>query len=155
MNITGTWKGEYTFEEMDPADAGGKYMAGHVVNFTMQLKQGWLGMVSGTVQQDVRTGFAEAGTVRGRVKGNVFGFKKHFPVFRLIHENSRLTLEQWADRHKVVIDTNRPHPAILYMGDISDDGQTIEGRWRWGVHPSRSRAAISNCRFPRLAARGR
>ena len=130
MNITGTWKGEYVFEEMDEKEGGGKHMAGQVVHFTMTLKQGWLGMVSGTVQEDVRTGFAEAGVIKGKVKKNVFGFKKLMPVLRMIRENSRLTLEQWAERHKMVMDTSRGHPAILHMGDISADGQTMEGRWR-------------------------
>jgi hypothetical protein len=130
MNITGTWKGEYIFEEMDEKEGGGKYMAGQVVNFTMTLKQGWLGMVSGTVQDDARAGFPEKGAVKGRVKKNEFGFRKLMPVMRMIHENSRLTLEQWADRHKMVMDTNRGHPAILHMGEISADGETMEGRWR-------------------------
>ena len=126
MNVSGTWKGEYTFEETE----GAKGVAGHVVPFTLTLKQGWLGMISGTVQDDTRAGFPEAGTVKGRLKKRTLGFRRHHPVFRLMHESSRITLEQWADRHKVVVDLVRAHPAILHMGDLSEDGRTLKGRWR-------------------------
>jgi len=126
MNISGNWEGEYVVDESDAAPQ----VAGEVVRFTMTLKQGWLGMVSGTVQDDVRTGFPEAGTIKGRIKGETFGFKKLQPKLRLMHERSRLGLEQVADRYKVVIDTGRAHPAILHMGKVSADGKEMEGKWR-------------------------
>ena len=128
MNLTGIWKGEYTFEE--GRDGGGAQVAGHVVNFTIEMKQGWLGTVSGTVQDDARNGFPEAGTIRGRLKGNVLTFRRHMPVMRLMHERNRMTVEQLAERHKIVLDTVPPHPSVLHAGDLSEDGKTIEGRWK-------------------------
>ncbi len=127
MNVTGAWKGEYTFEET--AEGGGKEVAGTVVTFTLQLKQGWLGAVSGTIKEDPRVGFAEEGTVKGHLKGKVLSFDKLMPVPRLINEKSRLTLEQWTERHKIVMDLNEPHPKIGHIGDVSEDGNTIEGTW--------------------------
>lgn len=126
MNVTGTWTGEYAFDENPEAPR----VAGQVVQFSMTLKQGFLGFVTGTIQDDPRSGFPEPGTVHGRLKGNTLGFKKIQPKMRLIHESSRLTLEDWADRQKVVIDTARAHPAALHMGKLSEDGQSMEGRWR-------------------------
>jgi hypothetical protein len=127
MNITGKWKGEYTFEET--TDGGEKKVLGKVVPFTMELKQGWLGGFSGTMQDDAREGFAEQGTIRGRVKGNVMSFEKIQPTLRLIHEPSRMTLEQLGDRHNLVLDTKVPHPKIRHIGDISADGKSVEGTW--------------------------
>ena len=127
MNVTGTWKGEYAFEETD--EGGGKHVAGTIVTFTMTLKQGWLGGFSGTVQDDARSGFAEQGSIKGKLSGKVMSFEKQMPVLRLIHERSRLSLEQWAERKKVVMNTTIPHPKIRYLGDISEDGNTVEGTW--------------------------
>jgi hypothetical protein len=145
MNVSGAWKGQYTFEEVKPKeDAGDKpamsptgplptvspLVIGTTVNFTLELKQGWLGNVSGTITEDPRTGFPEPGKIKGRCKGNILDFRKYMPVVRMIHEPSRLTLEQWAERRKMVVDATLAHPSILYMGDISDDGNTVEGTWR-------------------------
>jgi len=127
MNITGTWKGEYAIEET--SEGGGKAVAGTVVGFTMELKQGWLGSVTGTIKEDDRMGFAEKGEIKGKLRGNVFTFDKLMPVFRLIHERSRLTLEQWAERYKVVMASDEPHPKIGHIGDVSPDGKSMEGTW--------------------------
>ena len=63
MNVTGTWKGEYAFEESE--EGAGKSVAGTVVTFTLKIKQGWLGSFAGTIQEDPRTGFPEPGEVKG------------------------------------------------------------------------------------------
>jgi hypothetical protein len=127
MNVTGKWKGEYVFEE---TTAGGeKKVLGTVVPFTMELKQGWLGTFTGSVQDDPRSGFAERGRIRGRLKGAVMTFEKIQPKLRFIHEPARTTLEQFADRYKLVLDTNVPHPKIRHIGDLSADGNSVEGTW--------------------------
>ena len=127
MNVTGTWKGEYAFEETE--SGAGKAVAGHVVTFTLKLKQGWLGSFSGTIQEDPRAGFAEPGEVKGKVKGNLIVFEKFMPRLRLIHEHGMVKLEQWAERRKVVMDTDIPHPKVRHLGDMSPDGNSAEGTW--------------------------
>jgi len=127
MNITGTWKGEYSFEET--TGGGEKRVLGTVVAFTMQLKQGWLSSISGTVQDDPRQGFAEEGVIKGKLKGNVMTFEKLQPIMRMIHEPSRMSIEQLAERYKVVMDTKIPHPKIRHIGDVSADGNSAEGTW--------------------------
>jgi hypothetical protein len=127
MNVTGTWKGEYTFEEAE--GGAGKAVAGTVVTFTLKLKQGWLGSFSGTIQEDPRSGFPEAGEVKGKVKGTVIIFEKSMPKLRLIHEHGMVSLEQWAERRKVVMDTDMPQPKIRHLGDFSADGNSAEGTW--------------------------
>jgi hypothetical protein len=132
MDINGAWHGEYTYEVEEGQETELKGVIGSVVAFTLQLKQGWLGSVSGTVQDDARTGFPEQGTIKGKLKGDVLTFTRQMPVLRLMHEVGRLTLEQWAERRKMVIDVTKPHPPIRFSGDISEDGQTIDGLWRSG-----------------------
>ena len=127
MNVTGTWKGEYAFEESE--EGAGKSVAGTVVTFTLKIKQGWLGSFAGTIQEDPRTGFPEPGEVKGKVKGAVISFEKSMPKLRLIHEHGMVALEQWAERRKVVMDTDMPHPKIRHLGDFSADGNSAEGTW--------------------------
>jgi hypothetical protein len=127
MNVTGTWKGEYIFEETK--DGGSRLVVGTVVEFTMELKQGWLGMVNGTITEDATVGFAEPGVIKGRLKERVLVFEKLMPKMRMIHEKSRMTLEQIADRYGVVMDTDTKHPKIRHIGDLSEDGKTMEGTW--------------------------
>ena len=127
MNITGTWKGEYSFEET--TGGGEKRVLGTVVPFTMQLKRGWLSSISGTVQDDPRHGFAEEGVIKGKLKGNVITFEKIQPILRMMHEPSRMNLEQFGERHKIVMETKIPHPKIRHIGDISADCNSVEGTW--------------------------
>ena len=131
MDVSGTWKGEYTFEEGEEGE--GRAVAGNVVTFTMKLKQGWFGSFTGTVQDDPRTGFQEEGTIKGKVRpgkdGPVMVFEKMMPMLRLIHESSRITLERWAERLNVVMGTKIAHPKIRHIGDLSADGKTVDGTW--------------------------
>ena len=127
MNVTGTWKGEYIFEETK--DGGSRLVVGTVVGFTMELKQGWWGVLSGTIQEDPEVGFPEKGAIKGRLKDRVLIFEKIMPKLRMIHEKSRKTLEHIADRYTIVIDTDTPHPKIRHIGDLSGDEKTIEGTW--------------------------
>jgi hypothetical protein len=127
MNVTGTWKGEYVFEETK--DGGSRYVAGTVVPFTVHLKLGWFGSLAGTVKEDPDTGFPEEGQIKGKIKGSVLIFEKLMPKMRLMHEKSRMTLEQIAERSSFVLDTDHPHPPIRHIGDLSPDGNAIEGTW--------------------------
>jgi hypothetical protein len=127
MNVTGTWKGEYVFEETK--DGGSRLVAGTVVSFTMELKQGWWNMFTGTIQEDPEAGFPEKGAIKGRLKERVMIFEKIMPKLRMIHEKSRLNLEQLADRYTIVIDTDTPHPKIGHIGDLSADEKSAEGTW--------------------------
>ena len=127
MNITGTWKGEYIFEETK--DGGSQAVVGTVVAFKMELKQGWLGSVTGTISEDPDTGFPEKGTIKGKLKEKVFVFEKMMPQMRLIHEKSRKSIAQIADQFNLVMDTEHPHPKVRHIGDMSADEKTIEGTW--------------------------
>lgn len=129
MNVSGTWTGEYIFDEA-ASDKEAKGVAGHVIQFEMNLQQGWLGMLSGSVKDDARTGFAEEGKVKGKVKGDWIEFRRLMPVTRMLHEAGRITLERWAERRKVVMDTDRAMPPILFQGKLSADGKSVEGAWR-------------------------
>ena len=121
----------------------------------MQLKQGWLG-ISGTVQDDPRAGFPEQGIIKGKLrKGSkgedVFVFEKIMPMLRIIHESGMVTLEVWADRRKVVMDTKLPHPKIRHIGDISADGNTMEGTFLMEEEAIPVPGSHESLMLPRLA----
>lgn len=129
MNVSGTWTGEYIFEEA-ACDKEARGVAGHAVQFEMVLEQGWLGMLSGRVKDDARTGYPEEGKVKGKVRGGWLEFRRIMPVLRMMHEGNRMTLEKWAERRKVVMDTDRSSPPLLFQGKLSEDGKTVEGAWK-------------------------
>jgi len=127
MNISGTWKGEYEYEETK--DGGSRLVAGTVVHFTMELKQGWFSSVTGTIKEDPDVGFPEEGEIKGKVKGEMFIFEKAMPKMRLTHEKSRKSIDEVAEQFNLVMDTEHAHPKIRHIGDISKDEKTIEGTW--------------------------
>ncbi|HEY4330282.1 MAG TPA: hypothetical protein VGN88_11145 [Phycisphaerae bacterium] len=149
MNITGKWKGDYTFEET--TEGGERKVLGTTVTFTMELKQGFLSSVSGTVQDDPRAGFPEAGTIKGKLKGNILSFEKIQPLMRLVHEPTRMTVEELAERHKVVMDTKIRHPKIRHIGDISADGNSIEGTWLSPEQSIEIPGSYQSVQLPKLA----
>ena len=127
MSLAGTWKGEYVFEETK--DGGSRLVVGTVVSFTMELKEGWFGTVTGTIKEDPEVGFPEEGVIKGKIKGTVLVFEKAMPKLRMMHEKKRTTLDEIVERYSVVMDTEEKHPKIRHIGDLSADGNTIEGTW--------------------------
>jgi len=127
MNLTGTWEGEYIFEETK--DGGSRLVAGTVVHFTLQLKQGWFGAVTGTVKEDPETGFPEEGEIKGKLRERMFVFEKIMPVMHMTHEKSHKSIEQLAEQLNLVMDTDHKHPKIRHIGDVSEDEKSIEGTW--------------------------
>jgi hypothetical protein len=145
MSIEGAWQGEYRFEE-GACDKEAADMGGHIVGFTMEIQSGWLGSISGTMQDDARTGFSEAGKLKGKAKGKYVEFRRAVAVYRMIHEAGRPTLEQWAERRKIVIDSDRTAPAMLFEGTLTDDGQAYEGTWK--MHGETLQVPGSYLQFP-------
>ena len=160
MNVSGTWVGEYLFEET-AGDKEAVAVAGHIVAFTMDLTQGWLGAVSGKVQDDARTGYPEEGKVKGKIKGTMLEFRRLMPVFRMMHETGRITLEKWSERRKVLIDSDRAAPPMLFEGELkAAEGaggavrRHLKGRGGYRGRPSMCRGVIRSSRFRRWVERG-
>jgi hypothetical protein len=149
MNLTGTWKGEYVFEETK--DGGSKLVMGTEVSFTMELKQGWLGTVTGTIKEDPDVGFPEEGEIKGKIKGTVIVFEKIMPKLRMMHEKSRLSLDDIVERYSFVMDTEEKHPKIRHIGDLSADGNTIEGTWLSPEYVLNVPGSSQNIGLPKLA----
>jgi len=40
-----------------------------------------------------------------------------------------MSLEQFVERYNIVMDTNISHPKIRHIGDLSADGNSVEGTW--------------------------
>ena len=126
MNVTGQWRGEYSYDE----DEEISNLPARPIPYELTLKQHWFGIVGGTVEEDKRNGFAEPGKIHGKFQGDKLRFTKHFPKLRIMHEGRNETLEAWAERWKMVLDDpDEPHPTIHCIGSLSADGQTMAGTW--------------------------
>ncbi len=124
MNLSGVWRGHYTYDE----HATLTRLPAHPIAFEMTLRQKWFGMVAGTVQDDPKDGFPDLGKIRGSFKNGTFSFRKLMPTLRMVHEGSQATLEEWAQRRNIATsDFPVAHPPILFRGKLSEDGQTLEG----------------------------
>ena len=120
INLSGTWTGEYQYAP--PA-------VGVPAAFILNLRQGWLGRITGTVQ-DGPEGMPEEGKVTGWLRGNRLTFRKQMPVFRVASEGRTVPLAEYlAASGELRISANMPHPSILYEGTAGGDGQSLSGVW--------------------------
>lgn len=148
MNLTGTWRGDYSYEQSDDLPK----LPSRPIPFEMTLKQRWFGLVTGSIKDDARNGFAEPGKIRGSFKAPAFRFGKHFPRLRIVHEGQNQTLVDWAERWKFVLDDpDEPHPTIHCVGTLSDDGQTLTGTWRIAETKITIPGASGPLRLPELS----
>ena len=149
MSIAGTWKGEYVYEETK--DGGSRLVVGREVSFTMELKEGWFGAITGTIKEDPETGFPEEGVIKGKLKGTVFVFEKIMPKLRMMHEKTRISLDDIVERYSFVMDTEEKHPKIRHIGDVSADGNTIEGTWLSPEYALNVPGSAQSIALPKLA----
>jgi hypothetical protein len=120
VDVTGEWVGEYSY---------GPPFVRAAVPFRLTLTKSWLGWFSGSVS-DGEGGMPEVGTVKGWLRGKHLSFKKQMPVFRVFEDGRNLPLHEYvAAKGKWQIDPETPHPAITYMGVVTDDGLGLEGQW--------------------------
>ena len=127
MNLSGTWRGQYSFDE----DPNLSKLPSRPIPFEMTLKHHFLGIISGATTDDPRNGFAEPGKIRGRLTGDTLRFKKLFPKLRILHEGKNQTLVDWAEKWGFVLDDpDEPHPAIHFLATLSEGGQSLSGSWR-------------------------
>ncbi len=120
MNISGIWTGEYRY---DPE------VAGPTVTFTLVLTQGWIGRISGEVQ-DGPGGMPEAGRIAGRLRGSRMTFRKLMPVARILSGGGTRVLSEYAAEAGHDMPALAPHPPIVYEGVLSEDGTAAAGTWR-------------------------
>jgi hypothetical protein len=149
MSIAGKWTGEYVYEETK--DGGSRLVVGTVVSFTMELKDGWFGAITGTIKEDPETGFAEEGAIKGKLKGTVFVFEKIMPKLRMTNEKNRMSLDDIVERFNLVMDTDVKHPKIRHIGDLSADGNTIEGTWLSPEYQLTIPGSAQSIALPKLA----
>src|ERR1035437_6114858 len=128
-NLTGPWRGEYSF---DPDNHRPKLPA-LPIPFVMQLKQLWFGFVTGTAQDDPKRGMPELAKITGRFKNNELVLTKAHPIIRLVHEGKFDSTQQLADRFGVALDDFPPaHPKIHCAAPPPGDGgggQSFSGDW--------------------------
>jgi hypothetical protein len=129
INLTGTWRGTYSFDHVEKLPR----LPVSPIPFEMTLKQGWFGFISGTAQDDPKSGMAEPAKVRGRFKGGRLSIVKVHALFRVVHEGKFESPQQLADRYRVALDEFPPaHPRIRCIGTLTDNaerGPSFTGVW--------------------------
>ncbi len=120
MNASGEWSGEYRYDSGSPGPTP----------FKLNLKQDWLGRISGTVQ-DGQADMPEVGAVVGWVRGARLRFRKMMPVFRVTAGAGTVPLSEYlAASGELRVAPDTPHPAVVYTGIVAADGKSVSGLWR-------------------------
>jgi hypothetical protein len=127
--ITGTWRGEYSYEMQDdgflPPGAG----------FTMQLRAGWLfGRITGSCIDDDPTLAADAPLVTGRLRRRDHHLRlvKQYRQSWVISPDGTRTLRQWLADSGIAVTTDLPPQLVYYDGWVNPDARTAEGIWSLG-----------------------
>ncbi|ABG57871.1 hypothetical protein [Cytophaga hutchinsonii] len=113
----GQWTGYYSFLNEKINKARGFIQT----NFTIEILSVNGNTFKGTVADDLSTGGTEGiGEIKGISSGNKIEFVKQMPV-----------LTVFVDRAGTKKTYNKKHRPIYYYGDLSSDGKTISGQWKF------------------------
>jgi hypothetical protein len=127
-SITGRWRGSYTYDRT-PENP----QPGPAVPFRLQVKQGWFGRFSGSVEDDPARGTPEMSTVQGTISGDQVEFLKHLPVFYVPDGARLLNLREYLESQcNLTLDRDVPPPPIRYHGRYDASTCQVAGTWRTG-----------------------
>ncbi|GGH83092.1 hypothetical protein GCM10011379_57960 [Filimonas zeae] len=113
----GQWKGYYSYS----GEKVNKFRQFENTLFDIEILTVNGNFFTGKVQDDLGTGGTEGvGDITGQIKGNGIDFVKRMPVLTFIvdEKGTRKTF-------------NKKHPPIFYTGEFTNDGQTVNGTWRF------------------------
>lgn len=116
MIAKGSWQGYYQFD-----NKAHESMRGHKQTyFGIDIVNVYGNQFSGTVQDDLASGGTEGiGEITGTVDGSRVEFVKQMPVMTVLRaDGTRQTF-------------NKKHRKIYYSGELSADGKSISGQWRF------------------------
>lgn len=126
--LTGVWRGAYGYED-------GKGHGGKIVQFTLKLKQRWLGHLTGTVTEDAPLGIPGTGVINGYFNSPTIEFTKKMPIGYVTRaDGSRISLREYFIEHGHVCDKDLPSPPISYTGTFLDCDR-MQGCWE--IRPRR------------------
>jgi len=106
-----------------------------LVSFTLELKDGWFGIFSGTVQDDPKEGMPGRGNIRGKVTGMEVEFTKRMPVAYVRTPTGQMERNVSLRKYGVSLEEEAAeHPPIFYHGRYLPDQDSIAGEWRIPAH---------------------
>ena len=121
--VSGTWRGTYSYEPVE-----------HVprldpVAFTLTLKQGWFGRITGTVTDDSPRGMPGTGLIKGYFAFPRIEFTKRMPVCYVVTPDGRnITMREYLIEQGHACDRDVPHMPICYSGEFSSPTRA-NGTW--------------------------
>lgn len=121
--ITGTWKGTYGYDLVEPIPALTP------VGFLLTLNQGWFGRFTGTVTEDGPGGMPGLGRIRGYFSFPRVEFTKQMPVCHVVGPDGRcIPLRECLIEQGYDCEHDVPHLPIFYRGEFLNPRQA-EGTW--------------------------
>ena len=130
-NITGMWRGSYSY------DVSERMPSRPSVPFMLTLDQGWLSRFRGTVVDNATPGMPGTGTITGTLSYPHIEFTKQMPVSYVASPSGRkITLREYLIERGYACERDVPHAPILYSGEFSDADHAA-GTWivRKGLIP--------------------
>lgn len=120
-SLAGCWIGEYAY--VPRTDVSG---IPSPCPFRLEIRSGWLGFFSGSVQDNPESGIGMAGRIRGWSGGSKIHFVKRMPVrvWRPVDHESKQVGE-------LMQNPRRRHPMIFYSGSWIAQENEFRGRWRF------------------------
>lgn len=114
--MKGEWKGYYQYNSAAIQQRRGV----DKTFFHIHIQSSENGRFSGTVEDDLSTkGMTGTGEIDGSVEGHHITFVKRMPVNSMIAKRGE------------TVNMRGKHPPIYYSGLISEDGQSIQGKWKF------------------------
>ncbi|MDR7128046.1 hypothetical protein J2X69_000374 [Algoriphagus sp. 4150] len=117
VNLPGTWIGTYRYNITDDF----KDEKTKEVEFTINITSVKGKKFEGSVEDNLSTGGTPGiGRISGKYSDSEVSFNKNMPIYAEMSSNK-----------EHVLDKNKLHPTIMYVGEFSRDKKTISGVWRF------------------------
>lgn len=114
--MKGEWQGYYRYNSAAIQQKRGI----DKTYFYMHIQSADNGRFSGTVEDDLSTrGTPGTGSIKGSLTGRHIAFVKLMPIKTMLAANGES------------VHMKEKHPPLYYSGTVSEDGQSIQGSWKF------------------------
>lgn len=124
-SVAGTWRGMYRYELEDGASTQVRE-----VGFTLELQQGWLGRLRGTIVDDPELGLPVSAAIEGRLRGLRLFFRKIPQEFYTLGKDGLRPVAEYVEQAFGEQVRGKPRaPHVHYHGQLEPAQMRVEGVW--------------------------
>ena len=150
-NLTGIWTGECVYDpvpELPDQECR--------VSFTLHLRHGWFGRLSGFIKDDPEKGAPEPAPLKGKVNGEQISFVMYRPVYYVMVDQKMITLEEYIKKAwDMSLDSPVAPYSVSYEGTVSPSVTEISGKWQIPSGVIQFFSLGRRCEFPGPGGSGR